>query len=260
MVKLIFSDFDKTLVDRSVDKKNIIDYKLNILRKLKNNQIIFSIVSGRCLSFFKENYLELMDVVSYFISSNGSSIYDTCHGVYIYCNFIESDDLKRVYDVAKKYNLSVYFNLLEKFIYVDKEKYQYFNFEQMRCEQVVLIGNVNNYDSLVCDIEQIDHIVINNKGINPDSGSFFFDINQKGVSKGKAICYLYDYLNLKKEDAICFGDNDNDMSMFQVVGTKIAVGNAKETVKSRADVVIGSVWEDSVFKYINEISSKKEKL
>ena len=83
------------------------------------------------------------------------------------------------------------------------------------------------------------------------------DINKKGVSKGKAISYLYDYLKISGEDAICFGDSDNDISMFHVVGKRVAVKNASCGIKENADIVIDSVWEDGVFRYIEDVFLKK---
>ncbi len=256
-MKIIFSDFDKTLVDRGVNNGKIKDINLDILKKLKSSQVNFSIVSGRCLSFFKEEYPELMNVVSFFISSNGSSIYDILENKYIYFSFIDSSDLKNVYECAKKYNLSVYFNLLNKRFYSEKGSYQYFNFDKMQCEQVVLMGDIEIYEILIDNIEKIENLKISNKGKNPDNGSFFLDINRKDVSKGKAISYLCDYLEIDRNDTICFGDSDNDLSMFQVVGRGIAVENASEKIKESADEIIGTVWEDSVFKYIDNILNKE---
>ncbi|MDD5827287.1 MAG: HAD family hydrolase [Bacilli bacterium] len=250
-MKIIFSDFDKTLVDRGVNNGKIKDINLDILKKLKSNQVNFSIVSGRCLSFFKEEYPELMNVVSFFISSNGSSIYDVLESKYIYFSFIDSSDLEKIYECAKKYNLSIYFNLLDKRLYLEKGSYQYFKFNEIQCEQVVLIGNIENYEILIDNIEKIENLKISNKGKNPDNGSFFLDINRKDVSKGKAISYLCDYLEIDRNDTICFGDSDNDLSMFQVVGRGIAVENASDEIKKYADETIGTVWEDSVFSYID---------
>ena len=255
-VKIIFSDFDKTLVDRGVNNGKIKDINLDILKKLKSSQVNFSIVSGRCLSFFKGEYPELMNVVSFFISSNGSSIYDVLGSKYIYFSFIDSSDLKKIYECAKKYNLSIYFNLLDKRLYLEKGSYQYFKFNEIQCEQVVLIGNIENYESLVYDIKKIKNVNIYNMGLNPDNDNFFLDINRKDVSKGKAISYLCDYLEIDRNDTICFGDSDNDLSMFQVVGRGIAVENASDEIKKYADETIGTVWEDSVFSYIDNNFNK----
>ena len=44
--------------------------------------------------------------------------------------------------------------------------------------------------------------------------------------------------------------------MFQVVGRGIAVENASDEIKKYADETIGTVWEDSVFSYIDNNFNK----
>jgi len=40
-------------------------------------------------------------------------------------------------------------------------------------------------------------------------------------------------------DVIAFGDNYNDLSMLENVGLGVAMGNADDAIKERADLVIG---------------------
>ena len=47
-----------------------------------------------------------------------------------------------------------------------------------------------------------------------------------------------------------FGDNHNDFPLFAACDTKIAVGNAAEELKQRADCVIGCNTEDAVAEYL----------
>ncbi|CAM6225710.1 Phosphotransferase [Enterobacter intestinihominis] len=51
-------------------------------------------------------------------------------------------------------------------------------------------------------------------------------------------------------DVIAFGDNYNDISMLEAAGTGVAMGNADDGVKARADVVIGDNTTDSIAQYI----------
>ena len=44
----------------------------------------------------------------------------------------------------------------------------------------------------------------------------------------------------------------NDIEMLEAVGTGVAMGNAKDEVKERADVVCKSVEEDGVYYYCLE--------
>ena len=46
-----------------------------------------------------------------------------------------------------------------------------------------------------------------------------------------------------------FGDNRNDFPLFDACDTKIAVGNAADVLKERADLIIGGKIDDAMQKY-----------
>ena len=70
MVKMIFSDFDNTMLDYYSINNYFDDYKIGILKKLQNKGIKFCIVTGRSVSFFYQ-FSNLLEVVDYIIGSNG---------------------------------------------------------------------------------------------------------------------------------------------------------------------------------------------
>ena len=51
---------------------------------------------------------------------------------------------------------------------------------------------------------------------------------------------------LKREEIICMGDADNDISMIEYAGLGIAVQNAMDTPKAHADVIGVSNNHDAV--------------
>ena len=53
------------------------------------------------------------------------------------------------------------------------------------------------------------------------------------------------------QDVVAFGDNFNDISMLEAAGTGVAMGNADDAVKARANVVIGDNTTDAIADYIN---------
>ena len=52
--------------------------------------------------------------------------------------------------------------------------------------------------------------------------------------------------NIKKENALAFGDGQNDLSMFKSVGYAIAMENASDEVKKYANFITKSNIEDGV--------------
>ena len=56
------------------------------------------------------------------------------------------------------------------------------------------------------------------------------------------------------EDVTAFGDDAPDIGMLKLCGTGVAMGNAIDTVKEAADIVIGSNDEDGIAKYLEQRS------
>lgn len=64
------------------------------------------------------------------------------------------------------------------------------------------------------------------------------ELNAVGASKGNALMNLADRLKLRQNEVMVFGDQGNDMSMFENPEfKKIAMGNAIEDIKEKADYV-----------------------
>ena len=55
--------------------------------------------------------------------------------------------------------------------------------------------------------------------------------------KGNAVNAVLNYYGLSKDEAIAFGDGRNDIEMLEAVGTGVAMGNAIDEVKARAEDV-----------------------
>lgn len=71
--------------------------------------------------------------------------------------------------------------------------------------------------------------------------------------KGEAMALLLKHFGLKKEEAIAFGDGDQDISMKQAA-TFVAMGNAQDEVKKEADFVTDSVMESGVSKALRHFN------
>ena len=72
------------------------------------------------------------------------------------------------------------------------------------------------------------------------------DIMPKGATKGNAVIALASYLQVPIQKVYCFGDNDNDVSMFTCGAVGIAMGNATDDVKSRASIITRNCKDDGV--------------
>lgn len=63
------------------------------------------------------------------------------------------------------------------------------------------------------------------------SSRFYYEVMPKGLSKGASIIEACKIFGIDIKDTIVFGDEMNDISMFEVAGTGVAMGNAVESIK-----------------------------
>jgi len=73
-----------------------------------------------------------------------------------------------------------------------------------------------------------------------------------GVSKGAGLLHALEYLNLKPEQTIAFGDEENDLPMFETAGFSAAPANSKEAIIRKATFQIPSHADDGVAKFLEE--------
>jgi hypothetical protein len=83
------------------------------------------------------------------------------------------------------------------------------------------------------------------------------DILNGEVSKARGLAVLAESLGIKREEIIAIGDNINDVLMLEYAGLGVAMGNAQEMVKSRADYVTAGNDEDGIALFVEKLLQKK---
>ena len=78
----------------------------------------------------------------------------------------------------------------------------------------------------------------------------WIDIHHSDASKGGAINQIREDLGVSR--VICFGDSDNDLSMFALADESYAPSNAKQAVKAAATAIIGHHDEDGIARFLQQ--------
>ena len=68
----------------------------------------------------------------------------------------------------------------------------------------------------------------------------------QGIDKAASLDRLAQSLGIKQEEVMAFGDGFNDLSMIEYAGLGVAMENAVEGVKQRANVITKSNDEDGI--------------
>ncbi|KRL04436.1 Cof-type HAD-IIB family hydrolase [Liquorilactobacillus oeni] len=90
------------------------------------------------------------------------------------------------------------------------------------------------------------------------SNSNYLELTNDCISKRNGIAHIQKNNRLAKSELAAFGDGENDIEMFKVVGTAVAMKNAAEMVKNYADFVTLSNDEDGVGYGIKKILMSEE--
>jgi len=87
-------------------------------------------------------------------------------------------------------------------------------------------------------------------------GCYFLTLLHKDADKSHGIKSVSEYLGFDLEKLTVFGDNFNDVGMFSLARTSVAVANAQEGVKIQANVVLEHTNdEDGVAKYLESLKN-----
>jgi len=86
------------------------------------------------------------------------------------------------------------------------------------------------------------------------SDGWFLTILHPEGDKAHALQKVVDYIKRDTSDVTVFGDSVNDIGMFKLAGTSVAVANALDEVKKVADIILPhSNDEDGVAKYLEKV-------
>ena len=85
------------------------------------------------------------------------------------------------------------------------------------------------------------------------SEDYFLEVVPCGIDKANTLGVLLEYLGMKREEVIAFGDGVCDVAMIQLAGMGIAMGNSVDSVKACADYTTATNEEDGVAQAVEKL-------
>lgn len=254
----IFSDINDTI---KPENGQISKFSVDVLKSLSRRNIELILVTGKNRQKTEE-FSEAYGGSRYIITTNGGEVFDTKTRQVIYSSNISKDALEKLYNLALKNNLRFILNVNADFRYTTRVKY-FDGSERLLVsidevfENYDVVGGVLTEipDNLIAEIKlaiyEIGGITIGNEGKN--KGNNFIDFISEYANKGIAIKKLLKFLNVDYVNTISIGNERNDISMFSATNKSVAVGNASDEIKQMVDLVIDSVDNDGVGKYLKSL-------
>lgn len=269
--KLVCIDVDGTLLN---SKHKITERTKKILLEAHKKGIHIVICTGRMYTD-AEYYSNLIGVKSPVIASNGAFIKEKDNDKVIYKDVLGESLSLVLLELFRKHSIKPYFCTPNKFYYGNIMFQLYYiatkilgirrnRFDaeyvfswrrwekvlQKEKDNVVKCEIIYRDPALICELlnelKNMDQLEI------VDSSRYNIEITRKGVSKGKAVEMLASLYHVKREEIITIGDSENDLSMIEYAGLGIAMGNALDSIKQKADHVTASNDNDGVAKAIDQ--------
>jgi len=75
---------------------------------------------------------------------------------------------------------------------------------------------------------------------------YFLELASPAISKGSGLAFVAEHVGFEAEHTVAFGDGENDLELLDWAGFGIAVENADDRLKTRADWISPSAEEEGV--------------
>lgn len=85
------------------------------------------------------------------------------------------------------------------------------------------------------------------------SGEGYFDVVCPGITKATGLQVLMERWGVEPDECIAFGDSENDLAMFGLVGCAYAMANAPADVQAAADRIAPPNTEDGVLQVLEAL-------
>mgnify|MGYP000902490354 CR=1 FL=1 len=246
--KLIAMDMDGTLLNSS---KDVSERTIKAIERAKNKGTHVVLATGRVLKS-AQHYADKLKLKNYIIASNGAIVINGDNEI-VYSQPLDFDRINMILNIGDKYNIYSHF-YDEEALYTNKYVNEIVDYYLGRepdfkinifdnLDEIIQNNNLNVYKFLFLDNEPQKLIrlseelkAVENINITKSfrNNLEVMDIN---ASKGQALEYLGNKLNIPRESIIAVGDNENDLSMLNYAGLGIAMGNGEDIVRKSADYV-----------------------
>ncbi len=249
--RLLLFDLDGTLLrsDKTISQRT-----LKALFSCRERGIFIGVCTSRgeqnALSFIEELQPDVL------IASGGALV--KYHGEYIYRAEFSKEETRRMILTARKVcgmDCEITIDTLDSHYWnyrIDPKKQDHSwgdsiytdfkDFEECSLKMCVEIFEDSQARELQELLSKCDCIRF--------SDGYWYKFTKKAATKEKAIMKVCSVCGIRAEEIVAFGDDYADIGMLELCGKGVAMGNAVDEVKEKADCVIGSNDEDGIAAYL----------
>jgi len=259
MIKLIVTDIDGTILPYDGIFRPAV---LDCIKDLSQKGIKVVLATGRMHSSTTP-IAQKLGLKNPIISYQGGLIKDI-DGKTLYQSNLDKELAKDVIDWARENN--VHLNLYKDdklYVEHDDEIIQFYikgkfvdytvcNFEELEIDNINKLLAVDIKDPEL--VTEWSHILQEKypQLYIVKSSPYYCEIGSKGARKSKGVEFLRNYWNLKEDEVMTIGDQDNDIDLVKCGGIGVAMGNGTEKLKQCADYITDTVTNDGFVRAVEK--------
>jgi len=265
MIKLIALDIDDTLLN---SKGKITAATKKALDKALDQGIKVVLCSGRPLAGVTP-YLQELNIngdEQYVITYNGGLV-ETVAGKVLSRKILDNKEYRRIVKYVTDNHMPYYVLDDQSKVYTsDKDVNRIAVIQAWENQSGILIRTPDELPAdfeitkaaIVGEKEQLDQFEAPVKKEFSDSAYVvraadnFLEVMNKTANKGTGLETLTEILGLDPSEVIVFGDEQNDLPMFDFAGTAVAMGNGSDLAKSHATHVTDTNDNDGIAKALDK--------
>ena len=259
MVKLIISDLDGTALD---DNKKLDSGLFEVVPKLKEKGILFTVASGRNEELLGD-YIDQLNIDIPYIVNNGGNIYQN-HKCLVndclkqeYNNIIartlyENNIPFRLFSVEDyyKYSDSDFFRGRLKNHYISMKEYS----PEIELSSNHIYKITSDYNDHLDIFDKVSRKITEScEGVSYlQAEKNIYCASSKTANKGDGLLKLCEMLKISSEEVMAFGDHGTDLPLLEKAGIAVAVENGEDDAKKLADYVCKDNNSNGVSNFIKE--------
>jgi Cof subfamily protein (haloacid dehalogenase superfamily) len=273
-IRVFITDLDGTLLrsDQTISEASV-----DILTNALDQDIVISYATAR--GFISANSVAAAVPWKYpVILYNGALIYDGINNKVIDGYWLDNKTTETIIEIGKRYNITPFYFALDvddnervlhetlvregdmQFHLSRENDPRFMEVEALKCpidHRTLTLSYIGLLEEVEPVLEEVTKCLGNKvySHIMKDyyiENHYFLEFSHPMANKKDGLRLWAKNMNVSTEDIVIFGDNLNDIGLFEIAGYKVAVNNAQERIKELSDEIIGSNDEDGVAKYIQE--------
>jgi Cof subfamily protein (haloacid dehalogenase superfamily) len=246
--KVIIFDIDGTAVD-SPDQKIPTKALISEMSRLSKKYYLCA-ATGRSWSFALP-VLKVLNLSDPCIISAGTQICNPKTGEILWQKIIDNESLDEVLSIFRMYPSW-------KLLYNDMTEDDYFNGgilpPDFKVKQPVYFleqafipdPKAQEIHKNLAEVKGVAAVMV----VAQKPGCRDIHVIASDATKEHSISKLLEIIGLSKKDTIGIGDGYNDIHLFNAVNFRVAMGNAVPELKQAADLVIDSVKDDGLARFL----------